>query len=236
MRQFILLSLICLLASCANNGGKPLSAEHKAALRGGTVAPVQGATSGFLVMTPAKVMGAAVVGIAAGVAAGGGYAGNMLANQSMQSALRPQIKLGDGISVTDPAGEIAANLARSLSQKTGARVIPAARSQVDSQRYKDVVAAAPGATYILRVTTLGMGCSYHPLKWLTYHFNGVIQMELIQASTRKVVSSSTYQRIYKKSRGVKHDDILANNAAYVKQEMEMAKREAEAQFAAVLLK
>jgi len=102
--------------------------------------------------------------------------------------------------ITDPAIAVSQAISRKLVSKHG-------MSMIKSHRLADV---------LLQVTTPYWEVRYGSLAWMSYHPAVMITAKLLDARTKKVLSSGHCQNIkpITKTRG--YDEILANNGALLK--------------------
>ena len=182
-----------------------------------------------------------MAGVAAGAVSGNPNIGAIVAGQQagMQAATiqAADIQLSENFKLPDPAKAIATTLASSLAKKHGMMMVGGG-VRVDSARPSLIAKSVPGADYVLKVTTTGTGMMYGLLSPTKYHLLASITMQLVDARTGKVVVSGREftNDTSSKATTSNYDGILANNAAFVSQELAKFRVVAENHFRRDLLK
>lgn len=178
----------------------------------------------------------ALTGIAAGAASGNPNTGAMIAGQQAgERAVANQeaaIQLSKDLQLPDPAASIARSLVELLAKQHGMKVVTAKDPLVTSLRPSKIAKSVPDADFILKVTTTGTGAIYGLISPTKYHFVGGMKMQLIDARAGKVVSSGVAfeNDLSSNATTTNYEGILANNAAFVRQELEKFRIEAETHF------
>lgn len=232
----------CLLSSCAINSGSAIRPETQAALKGARIAAVYGNPPAFHVTTMGETFGAAMTGIAAGAASGNPNMGAMMAGQQvgMQASQNKiaAIQLSKDLQLPDPAATVARSLVASLAQRNGMVVVPVKDPLVPSDRPSVIAKSASGADYVLKVTTVITGAIHGLTNPTKYHLIADIRMQLIDARTGKEVLSgrSFTHDTSSKATTTTYDGVLADNAAFVRQELAKFQAVAEQHFRKNILK
>jgi hypothetical protein len=211
------------LCSCVGNKASTLSAADAAKLRGKRVQVTHGETPPFAIMTPAKALATAAVGMAGSLASGNSSLGTQMAIQETDRMGRQ-----NDAALIDPAPFVALKLGKDLAQAKGCSA-SATSTLVKIDRVKSLTQAAAGADYVLDVRTLGWTGVYFPFKWLSYRVVYGSQVQLIETQTGRVLCQGNYQDMgCKPQNAPSYDELTANNNAKIKQEMlrnEQASRE-----------
>lgn len=210
-------AVLCLsLVGCAGVKTQPLSADTVSALDGKSVTLVLRESPSFVAMTSGKGM-FAVAGVGAAAAAG---------NTLVEDA-----------NIEDPAPVIASELGMALTTKHGASVVGPSTAVVDSDNVADVVQAAAGSDLALDVVTNGWSYIYDGFNFSDYFVGYSSRLRLIDVETSNVLASGlcTYDAKKAGKLPVSHDTLIADDAAYIKQELADAAASCVQQFSANVL-
>lgn len=215
--RLVTLALVVSLSSCVTQKTTPLSQADAAKLKGASLAAADRDPPPFTAMTASKAaLGAfGIIGAAAGAAA-------------MTSSGEKIVKENG---VQDPADQISRELAQALASSRGVKVATSTGSKVTSDKVKDVAAAYPGSDYILDVRTFNWASVYFPTSWGHYRVVYHVRMRLIETKTGRIVAEGFHSRIPEKtSTSPTLDQLLANRAALLKNELQLATTESIAHF------
>ena len=199
MRTLSVVIACLILGACASTQNLPVSPDTLGAMQGKSLVLIQHDSPGFVAMTSGKGM-FAVAGVGAAVAAG-----------------NEMVKEND---VVDPAMSIGQALAQNLSNNHGVEL----RGRTDiaeSDSIDSLVNLASGNDYALEVATNGWSYMYDGFNFDDYFVGYTSKLRLIDVRTGQVISSGMCAYDAKKAgkSPVSHETLLADNAAYIKQEL-----------------
>jgi len=139
--------------------------------------------------------------------------------------------------IEDPALVIGETIAKDLSNQHGVSVSGRSSTIADSDKIDEIVQLALGNDYALDVATNGWSYIYDGFKFSDYFVGYSGEMRLIDVSTSQVVASGMCIYDAKKAgkAAVSHDTLMANNAAYIKDELAAATDSCLQQFRSELL-
>ena len=198
--KHLLFPLACLsLVGCATTQNVTMSQEALASMQGKSLVLIQRESPNFVAMTSGKGM-FAVAGVGAAAAAGN--------------------KLVEEQSIKDPAMNISQSVARELTQSHGL-ILQNRPTAVESAEAKEIAASASGSDYALDVVTNGWSYIYDGFNFGDYFVGYSSKLRLIDVKAAEIVSSGSCFYDAKKAgkSAVTHDALLADNAAYIKQEL-----------------
>ncbi len=199
MRVLSTVAISLLLGACASTQNVAVAPSVLDTMDGQSVVLIQRETPSFVAMTSGKGM-FAVAGVGAAVAAG-----NKMVSEN---------------GISDPAMTISRSLAEGLARDYGVQVQGetglAASDTVDS-----IVELAAGSDYALDVATQGWSYIYDGFSFGDYFVGYSSKVRLIKVSTAEIVSSGMCAYDAKKlgKAPVSHDKLLAEDAAFIKQEL-----------------
>lgn len=199
MKNLPILVSILLLSACASTQNIAVSPDALTAMQGKTVTVIPSESPGFVAMTSGKGM-FAVAGVGAAVAEG-----NKMVRES---------------GIEDPALTISRALAAGLANDYGLQL--AGESDVaTSDGIDTLVALAVGSDYALEVATNGWSYIYDGFNFGDYYVGYSSKLRLVDVNSAQVVSSGVCAYDAKKAgkSPVSHEKLLADNAAYIKQEL-----------------
>lgn len=176
-----------------------MSSDALDSMRGGSLVLVQRESPGFVAMTSGKGM-FAVAGVGAAVAAG-----NKMVEENNISDPATAISRG-------PAQDLATEFHLTLSGET---------ALAESDSVNRLVALAQGSDYALDVVTKGWTYIYDGFNFEDYFVGYSSELRLIDVNSGQVLSSGFCAYDAKKAgKGpVTHEVLIADGAAYVKQEL-----------------
>lgn len=189
-----------LLAGCAAAPTQRLSEDTMSTMNGKTVTLIQRESPTFVAMTSGKGM-FAVAGVGAAA-----VAGNNLVKDAQ---------------IEDPANAIRSALGEELANKHGAKIAGQSNVVANSDKMADIVLAAGNSDYALDVVTNGWSYMYDGFKFSDYFVGYSARLRLIDVSTSTVLATGMCAYDAKKAGkpAVSHDTLIADNAAYIKQEL-----------------
>ena len=199
MRAIILLFVCLSVVGCATTQNVTMSQDSLASLQGKSLTLIHRESPNFVAMTSGK--GAfAVAGVGAAVAAG-----NKLVKEN---------------AIADPAMTISQSVAKDLANSHGL-ILQDRPTAMASPDLNEIAASASGSDYALDVVTNGWSYMYDGFKFGDYFVGYSSKLRLIDVGSAEVVSSGLCIYDAKKAgkTAVTHDALLANNAAYIKQEL-----------------
>lgn len=168
IRKIALLCTALSLAGCASVQHQPLSKEALAQLDGKSVATSRYAAPDFSAFTAGKAV-FGLLGAAAMISEGN------------------SIVKDNGID--DPAAEVSAGLLQKLTAAKSVTTVPA-KGPLASDDLTAIVAANPGAQYILDYRSTGWMFNYFPTDWSHYRVTYTGRLRLIDAATKSVLAES----------------------------------------------
>lgn len=198
MKAITIIISMLVLSACASTQNLAVSPDTLGTMQGKSVTVIQPESPGFVAMTSGKGM-FAVAGVGAAVAAG-----NKMVSEN---------------GIVDPAMTISRTLAAGLANDYGLKVVGesvlATSDSVDA-----LVSLADGSDYALEVATSGWSYIYDGFNFGDYYVGYSSKLRLIDVNTAKVISTGFCAYDAKKAgkAPVSHDMLLAENAAYIKQE------------------
>ncbi|CTQ55621.1 hypothetical protein LP7551_04164 [Roseibium album] len=205
MNRFVSLVAHCLfLAGCVSAGPPPISFEESAGFAGKTLAMTMRTNPPFVAMTASKGM-FALVGVGVAVAAGN----DLVLNKN----------------ITDPANAVAQTVAADYGSRYGMKVVEPVHL-TSSPNTSELARSTGDTDYILDVASTGWGFNYLPLKLNQFRVVYSAKIRLIDASVGKVLISDTclYDSISMGKSPVSHEELLANDATYIKAILSDAER------------
>ncbi len=216
MKIFISAILCLSLVGCAGVQTQSLSDNTVSSLDGKTVTLVQRESPSFVAMTSGKGM-FAVAGVGAAAAAG---------NNLVEDAI-----------IENPASAIGAALGLELTTKHGVNVVGQSDVVVSSDKVADIVQVAAGSDYALDVVTNGWSFMYDGFNFSDYFVGYSSRLRLIDVATSNVLASGlcTYNAKQAGKQAVSHDTLIADHAAYIKQELADAADSCVQQFNSTVL-
>ena len=189
------LAVVSLLTGCATINHTPLAKDASQQLQGKTLAVAQHPIPDFAAFTAGKAA-FALIGALAMIAEG-----NAIIKDN---------------AVPDPAVAIAEGLAEKLVSARAMKAGPLGKVAQDD-KLDALVAANPGADYIVDVKTLNWMFNYYPSNWSHYRVSYSARVRLIDAARKSVVAESACQTVQgDDAKPPTKDDLLKANAALLK--------------------
>lgn len=197
----IALAVVLGMTGCASVQHQPISKEALASLDGKTVATTQYAVPSFTAFTAGKAAFA------------------MLGAAAMISEGNEIVKTNE---IEDPAAAVSAGLLKKLAEAKAVKEMPAKGVQ-PSDDTAALIAANPGAQYILDYRTLNWMFNYYPTDWSHYKVTYVGRLRLIDATTKTVVAESACTSVQGDDKNPPtKDQLLADKAALLKSHLAKA--------------
>jgi hypothetical protein len=185
-----------LVAGCATVSHSPLSTEKSAQLAGKAFASTQYRVPDFAAFTAGKAA-FALVGAAAMIAEGNDI-----------------VKTNN---IEDPALAISRGLVDRLAASRSAKALELAKVKSNSDDVQSLVAAHPGADYLVDVKTFNWMFNYYPTDWAHYRVTYSARARLIDTSTRQVVAETMCQSVQGDDKNPPtKDQLLEKEAALLK--------------------
>jgi hypothetical protein len=197
----VLVSLAMLFTGCASVNKVPMTAQTASSLKQQTLTHTTRARPDFAAITAAKAS-FAMVGAFAMISDGNNI-----------------VKTND---VADPANTIAAGLAKALAESHGVKV--SAPAAVTSNDAAEIAAAVKDkASYVLDVQTVNWSFAYFPTDWTHYRVMYAARARLIDTATKNIVAEGACSRVPDTNvNAPTYDQLTANSAALLKQELALA--------------
>ncbi len=199
MKILPLIVTVLLLGACAAPQNLAVSSDSLLTMRGKSLVLIQRESPSFVAMTSGKGM-FALAGVGAAVAAGN--------------------KLVDEHRIVDPALSIGRRVAENLVAQYGLTV-QGETDLAESDSLTGIAALAGGSDYALDVVTNGWTYIYDGFNFDDYFVGYSSELRLIDVRTAEVISSGLcgYDAKEAGKSPVPHDTLLADDAAYIKQEL-----------------
>ena len=199
MRALSLIVACVLLSACASTQNVALSPDMLQTMQGKSLVLIQRESPDFVAMTSGKGM-FAVAGVGAAVAAG-----NKMVREN---------------DIVDPAMGISRVLAKGLVGDYGLTLL-GETDKAESDDIADLAQMAGSGDYALDVVTNGWTYMYDGFNFGDYFVGYSSKLRMIDVRTARVVSSGFCAYDAKKAgkSPVSHESLLADNAAYIKQEL-----------------
>ena len=169
------------------------------------------------------------VAMTAGTAAVGGLLGALA-----------MIEAGNDIveenGVQDPASYIGAELAKSMTQSLGVQLVENGGKLAESGKPGDLAKVYDNAHLLLDVQTINWSFTYFPTDWNNYRVVYSAKLRLVDTRTGKLRAEGFCARVPEKSDGApSRDQLLADSAALLKNELKVAADYCIGQFRANVL-
>jgi hypothetical protein len=202
MRKIVLIVAAAMISTgCATVTKQPMAPATGSAMKDQTPAKTARPKPSFVAMTAGKAV-FGMIGALAMTSAGN----DIIVNNQ----------------VPDPADEIARGLADALKTSRGARITPGV-ADVTAEDPAALSAAAGGANYILDGRTLGWSFGYFPTDWSHYRVMYTAKARLIDTASKSVVAQGNCSLTPDSNAGAPtYAELIANNAARLKQELSLA--------------
>ena len=199
MKAAILVISCLMLCACASTQNLAVSPDVLQAMQGKSLVLIQRESPDFVAMTSGKGM-FAVAGVGAAVSAG-----------------NEMVREND---IVDPAMGISRRLARSLTSDYGATLL-GETAAAESDSVAALAEMAGSGDYALDVVTNGWSYMYDGFNFSDYFVGYSSKLRLIDVRTAQVVASGFCAYDAKKAgkSAVSHETLLADGAAYIKQEL-----------------
>lgn len=216
MKQLAFLLLILNIAGCADTQKRPLDSSASSTIRGKTLILVHGESPDFVAMTSGKGM-FSVIGVGAAVAEG-----NRLVEEKK---------------IDDPAIKISETIANVLTDRYDMQNQGRTTTASSSGNVEDIAKKANGYDYALEVTTNGWQYIYDGFNFSDYFVGYTAKIRLIDVSKSNIIANDYCIYDSKKfgKSPVTHDELLENDAAYIKKELVSAAQYCADQFQASIL-
>jgi hypothetical protein len=197
------------LAPAAEAKPKSLNTKAATAMSGQTIAATERPLPDFAAMTATK--------------AGLGMAGAFMMIGYGNAVVRDN-------HIEDPAVAMGADLVASLATARGATAIEA-KAAVKGHSAGEIAGAAGDARYVVDVSTTYWGYMYKSADWGHYYVLYMARLQVIDTATKKVIAEGKCK--WKPAKDAKlpnGEEILANQAAEVKAQLNQAREACTAEF------
>ena len=214
LRVLVLLLGVVMLTGCVSTKMVPLQPGRAATLQGRTLTVTHREKPDFSAVTAGKAM-FGLIG-----AAGMVVAGNRIVEQN---------------AVEDPAGSIASELAAELASAHAMTVVPT-KVVTTSWSSAELAKQYSGADILLDVQTVNWSFVYFPSDFNNYRVIYSAKLRLIDTKNRKVLAEGFCARVPEKSDDAPgYEELLADQAARLKQELKAGGDQCIAEFRARVL-
>lgn len=200
-----LLASVAILTGCATANKQPIDSKALATLKNETVTYTVRKKPDFAAMTPGKAA-FALIGAFAMISEGN--------------------KLVSDNNVPDPADAISVGLAQALEANQGARLAMPPVS-VTADDADQLAGSAKGkARFVIDAKTINWSFVYFPTDWTHYRVIYSAKARLIDADRKVVVAEGFCSRVPKTNENAPtYDELLANDASVLKNELALAAQE-----------
>lgn len=199
------IAVALIVSGCATVKPQAISAQEKSAIQGQSVVVTSREKPSFSATT-AGTASFAVIGALAAISEG-----NSIVEKN---------------GVADPADFISSSLAKSLEAAQSVKIISASVPVKSDEASVIASSAASSATYVLDVQTTYWGFIYFSSDWTHYRVFYSAKARLIDTRTKSVVALGICRRFPESNIGAPtYDELLANQAAGLKSELEAAAKE-----------
>lgn len=201
MFRVIVVLAAAMAGGCVSVEQVPMSASSSEAIKGKELALTERAKPDFSAMTPSR--GAfGMIGAAVTISEGN--------------------KLIKEHGVEDPAVYIGRTLAADLQGRYNTRLSPKG-APIASDEVSDLVKNAPGTDLVLDVRTINWSFVYFPTSWGKYRVIYSARMRLVDAKSGRVLAEGGCHRVPEHTdQAPTYDELVANSAARLKQELRTA--------------
>jgi hypothetical protein len=191
------------LAGCATVAHKPMTAESSAKLTAKKVAVVNYEPADFVPFTADKA------------------AFGMIGAALMIQAGKDMVTKYE---LTDPAVAVREQLMQKVAERRGASVaVVESTKLVSKDDIPALVAAYPGAEYLLDVKTFGNQMTYYPTNWVGYRYIYSARVRVIETTTKEVVAETLCSTVQgDDAKPPSFDQMTADQAALLKSYMRQA--------------
>ena len=216
MRLSVLAVGVLTLTSCVSTKIVPIQQDRMANLQGSTITVSTREKPSFGAMTAGKAT-FGLLGAAAMISAG-----NEIVKKN---------------AIEDPAVSIARELADSFASANAMTVVPTEGVLAKSTNPAELARQYSAADILLDVQTVNWSFAYFPTDWNNYRVIYSAKARLIDTRTRKVLAEGFCSRVPEKTDDApSHEELLANQAARLKQELEAAAQHCVSEFRSKVLK
>lgn len=216
MRVVVLVVSVLTLTGCVSTKVVPIQQERMANLQGSTITVTTREKPSFGATTAGKAS-FGLLGAAAMISAG-----NEIVKKN---------------AVEDPAVAIATELASGFASANAMTVVPTEGVLAKSTNPAELARQYSKADLVLDVQTVNWGFAYFPTDWNNYRVIYSAKARLIDTRTRKVLAEGFCSRVPEKTDDApSHEELLANQAARLKQELEAAAQHCVSEFRSKVLK
>lgn len=216
-KAVVVISVVLFLnAGCVSTKNIPM--DHQAVLEDApsTVTVTRREKKDFLAVTPGKAMF------------------GLMGALAMASAGNTIIKKNE---VEDPAVVIARDLSRELAGHYGMEVIEPSDVEVVSMGARTISETYPGADWIVDVETVNWGFGYWELDFESYRVHYSAKLRVVDArQPEKIAEGFCSWKFEDRENAPSHKELLADNAARLKAELDNARRSCIGQFRQNVLK
>lgn len=212
--KYLVLVAIALLTGCATTNS-PMTAENAQKLTGESLIVTKRESPSFIAMTSSKGM-FAVLGVAAAVSAG---------NEMVKTN-----------NVEDPAFYIADAMAKKLTDQHAMAYAGQMEKTLTADEAAGVAKELPGYSYAVDVTSTGWSFIYDGFNFSDYYLRYGAEFHLIDIGSGTAIAEGNCSYNSKEEVGtVKYEDMMANDAAYIKEQLKAAADNCIGQFSENLL-
>lgn len=203
--SLIAIAVALTVSGCATVKTQAIGAQEKLAIQGQSVVVTSREKPNFSAMT-AVAASFAVIGALAAISEG-----NSIVEKN---------------EVADPADFISSSLAKSLEAAQSVKIISASVPVASDDPSVIASSAASSAAYVLDVQTTYWSFDYFPTDWTHYRVLYAAKARLIDTRTKSVVALGICSRVPDSNTGAPtYDELMANQAAGLKRELEAAAKE-----------
>lgn len=203
MKKALLIAVaLAALSGCVSTKNVQISQQELQSLKPNNLGLTKREKPDFAAMTADKAM-FALVGAVAMISAG-----NSIVEEN---------------EVEDPARYIQSQLAEALSSQYGYTINAAGDKVVDSIKAVKIAEAYAGSDLVLDIETVNWSFGYFPTDWNNYRVIYSAKLRLVNTKTKSIIAEGFCSRVPEEDdTAPSYDELLANKAERLKQELKIA--------------
>jgi hypothetical protein len=201
-KVIVLVTSFTILSGCVSTKNIQISQQNLKQLNPNNVALTTREKPSFSAMTAGKAM-FALVGAAAMIAAGN--------------------EIVEDNNIEDPANYIRSEIAKELSKNYGFKINETDPKSVKTSKASEIAKDFPESDLVLDVETINWSFAYFPTDWDNYRVIYSAKIRLIDTKSKSIVAEGFCSRVPEEEKTApSHEELLANKAERLKQELKIA--------------
>ncbi len=133
--------------------------------------------------------------------------------------------------IEDPASYIQAELARELNKNYGFKIDESETKKVATSKGSKIAQLFPKSDLVLDIETINWSFAYFPTDWDNYRVIYSAKLRLIDTKSKNTIAEGFCSRVPEEDDSApSHDELLANNAERLKQELRSAANKCISEF------